>query len=322
MQPDALALYSATTADVDFTTLDTWGKTTLGIVTGDNAYFALTPERVAELGLEPGDLLPLSPPGSSHLRGLELSAGKLASLGDTGKQSWLFRPAGEPSEAARAYIAEGENAGMATNSYKCRTRKTWWRVPLLAAPHLYLTCMNADTARITTNEANAHHLNSVHGIYLRDEFRELGRELLPLASLPFQAAGRLLPPTIRALRAWSGAGRVGAPPGFAELGVVVIHFEGDAPCGPEVGGDLGGAVVRDINSRCIEFGDEDAVAISDVWEEAEAIDARDPAAQVAATAAFEKAYEALLAGDRFALTPTRCERPVAFAAWCFRVVAR
>jgi hypothetical protein len=43
--------------------------------------------------------------------------------------------------------------------------------------------MNADTPRLTTNTARAHHLNSVHGVYLTELHRKLGRELLPLASL-------------------------------------------------------------------------------------------------------------------------------------------
>ena len=43
--------------------------------------------------------------------------------------------------------------------------------------------MNADTPRLTTNSARAHHLNSVHGVYLNSDLADLGRELLPLASL-------------------------------------------------------------------------------------------------------------------------------------------
>jgi hypothetical protein len=43
--------------------------------------------------------------------------------------------------------------------------------------------MNADTPRLTENEAGVLHLNSVHGVYLGVEHRKLGRELLPLASL-------------------------------------------------------------------------------------------------------------------------------------------
>jgi hypothetical protein len=36
---------------------------------------------------------------------------------------------------------------------------------------------------MVTNRAGAHHLNSVHGVYLRDGLSTLGRDLLPLASL-------------------------------------------------------------------------------------------------------------------------------------------
>lgn len=68
-------------------------------------------------------------------------------------------------------------------AYKCRVRTPWWRVPLVAPANLLVTYMNADTPRLTTNHAGMYHLNSVHGVYLRAAHRDLGRDLLPLASL-------------------------------------------------------------------------------------------------------------------------------------------
>lgn len=68
-------------------------------------------------------------------------------------------------------------------AYKCRVRRPWYQVPLVNPADLLLTCMNADTPRLITNRAKAHHLNSVHGVYLRDEVRALGRDLLALAAL-------------------------------------------------------------------------------------------------------------------------------------------
>lgn len=165
-----------------FDVLERWGETTLGMVTGNNGYFALSPERVAELGLDDGDLLTLSPPGSAHLRGLALSAQQLGALGAEGRAVHLFRPGDRPSSAARRYIAAGQAAGVHL-AYKCRVRTPWYRVPLLAPADLLLTCMNADTPRLVTNRAHAHHLNSVHGVYLRAEHAALGRDLLPLAAL-------------------------------------------------------------------------------------------------------------------------------------------
>lgn len=165
-----------------FTDLEAWGDTTLGIVTGNNKFFTLSPERAKDLGLEEKELLRLSPPGSAHLRGLSLSRPMLKRLGREGRATYLFKPGPELSKAAQKYVKSGESTGVNT-AYKCRKRKIWYQVPILAPADLLLTCMNADTPRLTTNMARAHHLNSVHGVYLSDDLRTLGRELLPIASL-------------------------------------------------------------------------------------------------------------------------------------------
>lgn len=165
-----------------FASLEAWGDTTLGIVTGNNKYFALSPRRVRELGLHRNELVRVSPPGSSHLRGLALTADMLAKLGAGGKSTYLFYPDTKHSDQAANYIEAGHLAGVDT-AYKCRVRRTWYRVPLIPPADLLLTCMNADTPRLTTNAAGVHHLNSVHGVYLATEHRNLGRDLLPLASL-------------------------------------------------------------------------------------------------------------------------------------------
>jgi adenine-specific DNA-methyltransferase len=178
----ALGTYAGMLTDGAYTVLEAWGDTTLGMVTGNNKYFALSMTRVRELGLAPSDVIRLSPPGSKHLRGLSFSTVALNHLRQDGSSVWLFRPSGEPTTAARAYIAAGETAGV-EQAYKCSVRKPWWRVPLVAPADMLLTYMNADTPRITTNSAAAHHLNSVHGVYLKPDLRGIGRRLLPLASL-------------------------------------------------------------------------------------------------------------------------------------------
>jgi hypothetical protein len=85
-------------------------------------------------------------------RGLAFNATALAELGREGSATWLFRPGGEPSPAAWAYIAAGETANV-HSAYKCRVRKPWWRVPLVPPADLLLTYMNADTPRLSTNAA-------------------------------------------------------------------------------------------------------------------------------------------------------------------------
>lgn len=183
---DAARAYGTALACADVVPLLAWGETTLGMVTGNNRFFAMAGTAVRRAGLAPGDVIRLSPPGSRHLRGLALTTDRLAELDADGKATWLFRPGAEPSRAAWRYIAAGEATGVDA-AYKCRVRTPWWRTPYLPPADLLLTYMNADTARLCENAAGVHHLNSVHGVYLRSglgvELRALGRELLPLAAL-------------------------------------------------------------------------------------------------------------------------------------------
>jgi adenine-specific DNA-methyltransferase len=182
MSANALTAYNEVSTSTGFGNLETWGDTTLGMVTGNNKYFALSPRKVAELGLGSAELLPLSPPGSRHLRRLTFTESMRSGLGQADAATWLFRPGEEPSAAAKRYIRTGELASV-DEAYKCRVRSPWWRVPFVRPADLLLTYMNADTPRITTNRARAHHLNSVHGIYLRPGVRKDGMDLLPLAAL-------------------------------------------------------------------------------------------------------------------------------------------
>ncbi len=179
---EALVIYDDVTNRAGFGELQSWGETTLGMVSGNNHYFAMPVERVRELGLTEKDVIRLSPPGSRHLRGLSFTESAWKELAEAGSSVYLFRPSAEPSAAAERYIASGEAEGVDT-AYKCRVRKPWWRVPLVPPADLFLTYMNADTPRLCANRAGVYHLNSVHGVYLRKHMRALGMDLLPVASL-------------------------------------------------------------------------------------------------------------------------------------------
>lgn len=173
---DAQATVERLLAKGDFAPLGDWGRVALGGVTGNNGYFLLSPARAKELGLGREELLAVSPPGSRHLRSIRLTSSALAQLGRKGASTFLFYPTDQPSRAARTYIRTGEVAGV-DQAYKCRVRTPWWRVPLPAVPDLFVTYMNADTPRLSVNEARVHHLNSIHGLYLNDECRPLGLAL-------------------------------------------------------------------------------------------------------------------------------------------------
>lgn len=180
---EGLEVYQKTTAADAFATVQAWGNTYLGAVTGDNQYFSLTADEVKDLGLRKKELKRISPPGSRHLRGLTFNEAAWKELEKNGKRCYLFYPnATEPSEEATRYINRGQRAGV-QKAYKCRVRKPWWRVPIVRQPDILLTYMDHERPRLATNEAAVWHLNSLYGITLRDDFKALGRELLPLAFL-------------------------------------------------------------------------------------------------------------------------------------------
>lgn len=128
--------------------LGAWGRTYLGTVTGANGFFALTAAEAR--GLPAADLLPISPPGARHLRGLAFTREDWRAAVAAGARAQLFRPRDRLSAAARRRVAAGEAAGVAT-AYKCRVRTPWWQVPLVEVPDFFLTYMNHDRPRLVTN---------------------------------------------------------------------------------------------------------------------------------------------------------------------------
>jgi adenine-specific DNA-methyltransferase len=180
---EAAGLYARIRSGDGIAELRDWGKTDLGIVTGNNRYFTLDAATIQELKLPARELLAISPPSSRHLRGLAFSAEDWAGMSAQGARAHLFYPpADKPSAAARRYIEQGERDGV-DEAYKCRVRTPWWRVPLLPAADLFLTYMNHDTPRLVANLAGVRHLNSVHGVALKKPLRRLGMGTLPLGML-------------------------------------------------------------------------------------------------------------------------------------------
>ena len=183
LTPAAALAYESLSTGPLFGTLHNWGETSLGAVTGNNKYFAMTADEIRRRRLSSTDYVPLSPPGSRHLRALDLTRYRLDALRDAGSPTYLFRPSGDPSRAALRKIKEGERQGV-HEAYKCSVRTPWWRTPLLAAPDIFVTYMNSDTPALATNSVGVHHLNSVHGLYLHDGTdKEIARDVLPLAAL-------------------------------------------------------------------------------------------------------------------------------------------
>jgi tRNA1(Val) A37 N6-methylase TrmN6 len=183
LSADAFAEYRSLIDDDSFCELLDWGETYLGAVTGNNGYFALSRAEARRLRIPKADLLPISPPGSKHLRGLSYTKAAWESAGDEGARCYLFHPKRDRLSAASAnYVDQGAEEGV-QSAYKCRVREPWWRVPVVPEPDLLLTYMDHDRPRLLNNAAGVAHLNSIYGVLLKPELRKLGKGLLPIATL-------------------------------------------------------------------------------------------------------------------------------------------
>lgn len=174
---DAEALLASLPPD-RFCNLASWGRIRLGAVTGSNKFFTLTAAEVCELELGERDVVPLCPPGSAHLRRICLSHERWAALSDQDAHMFLFYPEDVPSAAASAYIAYGEQTGV-SEAYKCRKRNPWWRVPGVSTCDAFLTYMNGAGPNLCANAAGVASINSVHGLFLKEGWQDLGMNVLP-----------------------------------------------------------------------------------------------------------------------------------------------
>lgn len=135
----------------DFATVD------IGVVTGANAFFILTPEEAHTRHLPDAALLPI-------VRSAAATPGLVATKGTT--ERLLRLPDGVPGKAAAGYLAEGERQGI-PGGYKCRTRRSWYRVPLpRARPQAFLPYMHHHVPRLIVNRARAWSTNLLHGVHL------------------------------------------------------------------------------------------------------------------------------------------------------------
>jgi adenine-specific DNA-methyltransferase len=166
-----------------FVPLSDYGSTELGIVTGANSFFTLPESTRMRFGLQEDQLVRISPPGTRHLRGTTFSSQQWLSLHREDERVWLLRP--EPDDdhpGLRAYIAAGEAAGV-HSAYKCQIRTPWWRPPIVPAPDLFFTYMSHRYPRLISNSAKVTFVNSMHGVRVRTDIRDLATAALPLLSL-------------------------------------------------------------------------------------------------------------------------------------------
>jgi SAM-dependent methyltransferase len=152
-------------ASPDLVPLSELGTLSIGVVTGENGFFLVPPDRK----LPARYLLPaISKP--SHLEGCALTRAPERLLAIPPDYAGGDR-------ALDAYLALGAAQGIDRN-YKCRTRKPWYSVRRVLEPaDLFLGYLVKRRPRLAANAAAAWSTNNVHRIFLRDEWKPKARSL-------------------------------------------------------------------------------------------------------------------------------------------------
>jgi hypothetical protein len=170
--------------DEHCTELQSYGAPELGTVTGANHYFTLDePTRAAYSLVEGEHVVPVSPPGTKHLRGLSFTVRDWEALRDARQAVWLFRPVpSAKGEGLNRYLARGIDEGV-HKAYKCRVRETWYRPPAVLPPDVFFTYMSHWYPRLIHNKAGVTFVNSMHGLRLGEDAPKVAAEALPLLVL-------------------------------------------------------------------------------------------------------------------------------------------
>lgn len=181
LKQSELRAYEACSHSPGFGRLHEYGRTDIGVVTGANSFFVLDELSASGAGIPEEDLRPAISK-AEHVQGLRLTKTDMARLGSARQPSLLFYPLEEkPNGASGKYIRSGEWIGL-HNRYKCRTRQPWWKVPGVKVPDAFITYMSNETPRVALNDIKAVSTNTVHGIYLNPNHKQL-RRTLPLLFL-------------------------------------------------------------------------------------------------------------------------------------------
>lgn len=165
-----------------FSPLGSYGQPALGTVTGANKFFTLTEPTRKRYAIDTRQLKKIVPPGSRHVPGTRFSQGDWQQLKADMQRVWLLHPSTkQPTGGLAEYIKVGLKDGI-DEAYKCTVRTPWWKPPAVAPPDLFFTYMSHITPRLTTNDADATIVNSLHGIRLGPDTPTWVRDALPLAA--------------------------------------------------------------------------------------------------------------------------------------------
>jgi adenine-specific DNA methylase len=148
------------------TTLGQLAEVDVGIVTGRNEFFVVSPSQASDRRVRDW-CLPLVG-RAAQIPGLALRGDEWQALAAADARCLLLQLGRarreELAPAALAYVEAGERAGYHTG-YKCRIRlPAWWFVPSVSVPDAFMLRQIHDVPRIVANEAGATCTDTIHRV--------------------------------------------------------------------------------------------------------------------------------------------------------------
>ncbi|HML22080.1 MAG TPA: N-6 DNA methylase [Aggregatilinea sp.] len=140
----------------------------IGVVTGNNNFFILSPDDQKRLSIPDNYLIPIVP-RATYLKGLSVTKKRLLkNFASNTKHLLLSIKAGdELPESVLEYLQIGEQTGI-SDARKCKDRRIWYVVPYTFAPSAFLPIMVASWPRIVVNRSGYTCTNNI----LRLEWRK------------------------------------------------------------------------------------------------------------------------------------------------------
>jgi adenine-specific DNA-methyltransferase len=163
-------------------TLGSLARIRIGVVTGANDFFVMSPSRMRALGLSKSLFVPIISSGR-QLRTLQIGPGDIEALQDADVGSLLLTAGLRKPSAALEHYLGTTAAATARRRYKSRERSPWYVLRDSAAPDAFLTYVNHFAPRIAINKSEATSTNAVHRLWWRNGLRVDQAKLVSLSSL-------------------------------------------------------------------------------------------------------------------------------------------
>ena len=161
-----IELYDRVLRTPSSTSLSYLIKTRIGLVTGDNHFFVLSPSKVKEIGL-PRKAIMTIVARQEHFRGLKVSKDDLNDLEKKGKRCMLLNTEPFLKERHPKALAEYLKSYKSDEINENRTfakRPIWHRIHLEDMPDAFFSCMNWYGPTLALNSAQTTCTNSVYRV--------------------------------------------------------------------------------------------------------------------------------------------------------------